>query len=127
MAAGDADNSVFLGDVPLTNTGADDITRTFRILADFTGGDDPVVGGDFSRSMIGQITLPGSGGGGIPELVLKGDIDQNGEVGFGDFLILSGNFGLQGEAAQGGVVPEPSSYLMAFVCMLGLLGIRRRR
>ena len=125
-AIGDGATSALLGDVPLVNLGADDLTRTFRILADVTGADDPVLGSDFSASMVAQITLPGSGGGGeIPELVLKGDLDQDGLIGFDDFLILSANFGTSGEAALG--VPEPCSGITALVGTLALLGVRRRR
>lgn len=126
-AAGTANTSVLFGDVPLVNEGADDVTRTFRLIADVTGGDDPVIGADFSRSLLAEITLPGSGGGGggIPDLVLKGDIDQSGDVGFGDFLILSSNFGLQGAATQG--VPEPATASMLGIACLALLQARRRR
>lgn len=123
---GDASTSSLLGDVPLINLGADDVTRTFRLLADVTGADDPVLGSDFSASVLAQVTLPGSGvGGGIPDLVLQGDIDQDGTIGFGDFLILSSNFGTSGAAAAG--VPEPSSAILVGFGLIGLLGFRRRR
>jgi len=78
--------------------------------------------------MLAEVTLPGSGvGGGIPDLVLKGDIDQSGDVGFGDFLILSNNFGLEGEAAAGIPVPEPSGIALLSLAGLALSFSRRRR
>lgn len=52
----------------------------------------------------------------------EGDIDCDGTVAFADFLTLSANFG-EGNVAA---VPEPSSFLIAVVGLLGLGGLRKR-
>ncbi len=55
-----------------------------------------------------------------------GDLDCNGSVGFPDFLILSANFG-QAVGAEGAAVPEPSGRLL--LAIAGILSglVRWRR
>jgi hypothetical protein len=69
-------------------------------------------------------TEPG-GGGGIPPLVLLGDINQDGEVGLADFNILKTNFGA---TEAGAAVPEPSTViLLGLGGLVGLVSYLRRR
>ena len=54
----------------------------------------------------------------------EGDIDCDGTVAFADFLTLSGNFGMTVEAAQS--VPEPTAIaLFGWIALLGLWRQRR--
>ena len=52
-----------------------------------------------------------------------GDFDFDGVVGFSDFLGLSANF----RASSNAAIPEPSTGLLAAFGALGLLGLRCRR
>jgi|GEM_PF-4527910 len=90
----------------------------------------------------------------VPEGVLAGDLDQNGEVAFPDFLILSANFGATdvsygegdvdcdgavafsdflamsnnfGQSAGAQSVPEPSSASLIVFALVGMVcGLRKR-
>ena len=53
-----------------------------------------------------------------------GDLDKSGEIQFGDFLILSANFGTSAEVAAS--VPEPASLWLSLMGCL-CLGMHRRR
>lgn len=126
-SVGDGTTSDLFGDVPLTNAGADDITRTFRLTADLTGVNDPVLGSDISVSATADIVLPGSGGGSIPEFVLRGDINQDGMIGFSDFVIFASNFGAVDSGGGVPSAPEPSSGLLGVLAFGSLAAARRRR
>ena len=54
----------------------------------------------------------------------EGDIDCNGKVEFADFLVLSANFG-QEVGAQ--AVPEPSAVRLLLTSFLFVIGVRRKR
>jgi hypothetical protein len=54
-----------------------------------------------------------------------GDIDCNGTVAFGDFLVLSSNFG-QAVSVAAASVPEPSSWVMIWMVSLVGLAFARR-
>ena len=119
--AGDASTNVVLGNVPLTNSGADDITRTFRLTTQY---EDTFLGVT-SNTIEQDIVIAGSGGG-VDPFVLLGDISQNDAVDFADFLILSGNFGLLKDAGTE-IAPEPSSIGMCLLAGLMLGWTRKRR
>ena len=55
-----------------------------------------------------------------------GDVNCNGVVDFPDFLTLSANFGSTVPAASASSVPEPTSGLLIFLGVLGMLKFRRR-
>lgn len=55
-----------------------------------------------------------------------GDINCDGTVGFTDFLALSGNFGMSLGATAAQSVPEPSSVMLVFLGVLGMLNFRKR-
>ena len=50
----------------------------------------------------------------------EGDFDGSGRVDFGDFLVMSENFGGQTIAS----VPEPASWRLGILAILGVLGVR---
>lgn len=54
-----------------------------------------------------------------------GDFNCDGDVGFMDFLALANNFGIT--AAEAASVPEPSSALLLFASLTGLMTTRVRR
>jgi hypothetical protein len=54
----------------------------------------------------------------------QGDFDGNGETDFPDFLILSENFGTSA-ATSVAAVPEPGTFSLMGIALLGLLGVRR--
>ena len=56
-----------------------------------------------------------------------GDIDLNDAVEFGDFLTLSGNFGLTGGAGAGGAAVPEPSSHLLFTVLLGLALAMTRR
>ena len=63
--------------------------------------------------------------GGMDLTYQEGDIDCNGEVAFADFLVLSTNFGMTTPGAQ--AVPEPHGLaLFGWLTMLGVLRSRKR-
>ena len=55
----------------------------------------------------------------------EGDVDCSGDVGFSDFLIVSNNFG-NAVGAEAASVPEPTSGLLLFLGFLGMLKFRKR-
>lgn len=55
----------------------------------------------------------------------QGDVDCSGDVGFSDFLIISNAFGTA-VGAETASVPEPNSGLLLFLGFLGMLKFRKR-
>lgn len=60
---------------------------------------------------------------GMPGTTEQGDIDGDGTVGFADFLTLSANFG---ESVGASAVPEPTGLMLGLSSLVGLT-LRRRR
>ena len=115
---------VQLGDVDLTNNGADDKSLEFRLSIE--SNLDPILG-QGETFITETFVLPGSGGGngcGSP-LAASGDVDCDGDVDLSDFNILKENFGA---VAAAEAVPEPSSIaLLGLGGLAALVALRRRK
>jgi hypothetical protein len=121
---GDANTNVQLGDVDLVNTGADDKTYEFNLVVNFPGN-DPILGAVGQQTFSQTFTIPGTGGE-IDPFILLGDLDQDGTVGFSDFVIMAANYGAVKPAAAPSV-PEPASALLLLLAGGMLVPILRRR
>ena len=68
--------------------------------------------------------------GNSPAVYTDGDFDKDGEVGFGDFLLLSQSFGKGGDfsadVAMAAAVPEPSAVSLLLVGAVFILTRRSR-
>ncbi len=90
-------------------------TSTYRLyVSENVLGTSSVTEATFTGNAVGPTGIPG-------------DIDGNGKVDLTDFGILKDNFGKSG--AAGAAVPEPSTFVLAGLGLLGLgwAGIRRRQ
>lgn len=121
------DTLAALGDLPLVNSGADNVEREFRLNLDLVNSTDEVIGAAFTSTVTKSLLLEGSGGGGVDPFTLLGDLDQDNKIAFSDFLILSANFGAVKGEAQTPSVPEPSTGLMGVFAIASLCILRRRR
>jgi hypothetical protein len=119
---GDASTDVALGAVTLENTGADDMTVEFRLAS--VSNADPILG--TSEAFYSQtFTLEGSGGV-LDPFVLMGDLNQDGEIGFADFVIFSNNYGATQTAGAAPLTPEPSSLTLLLLAGAWVFAVRRR-
>ena len=88
-----------------------------------TGGLPGDVNGDGKVDLVDFNTLKDGFGlsTGDPGFVAGADFDGDGTIALSDFNILKGNFG-----AQASAVPEPSTFALAGLAVLGLCCLRRR-
>ena len=103
---------------------ADDLDFWVRDLKGTIPGDANLDGTvQFTDFLILSRNFTSSGGWG------EGNFTIDELVNFPDFLVLSRNFGLSAPAASGeaAAVPEPSSALLAVLCGVVALSVRRRR
>ena len=99
--------------------GGPDPTSCEAIAATRLTGD---ANGDGSVAFLDFLALANNFGG--PGGYAEGDFDCSGDIGFLDFLALANNFGASASATA--TVPEPSSGLLIFLGVLGMLKFRKR-